>query len=278
MGGLEAGDAEGEIVVVCIGDGSGVLDFVCFADETKGGSHVGFEGFARQGRGGGCCGGVRGGRTLDAPNAVIFGHFLVPLTDIRAYEVEYAFQGWNDILRDVVFRVEIQLRILEEGLGCHAAVDQPRPRCTGDNDIRHAFPILGLQTRIFEHFPRADHGAWWREASLAVRPEADFARETEILNRHVPLHDFGALGLEIALDLAEVRGAEEGLEGLFFDFLLGRGAVSTDGFDALCVEVGVFLVAVFVFEADVAFLGEEDARVVDFFEFEIYGSGVRFCH
>lgn len=53
-----------------------------------------------------------------------FRHFVVPLTDVSTYEVEDAFEWGDDVLRDVIFRVEIQLRVVEEGLRRHASVYQ----------------------------------------------------------------------------------------------------------------------------------------------------------
>lgn len=46
--------------------------------------------------------------------------------------------------------------------------------------------------------------------------------------------------------------------------LLGSSdSVAPDGLDPLGVEIGILLRLVLVFEADVAFLGEEDTREVD---------------
>ena len=144
---------------------------------------------------------------------------------------------------------------MQECFGGHAAVNQPRPRCTGYHDVRNTFPVLGFETRILEHFLGADHGARWREALLAVCAESDFPCEAEILNGDVALHDLGALFLEVGFDLAEVCCSEEDLECFFFDFLFGGCAVASDGFDALGVEFGFFLIPVFVLEANVPFLG-----------------------
>lgn len=41
-----------------------------------------------------------------------FGHFVVPLADIGAYEVEDPFERWDDVLCDVVFRVEVYLGVV----------------------------------------------------------------------------------------------------------------------------------------------------------------------
>lgn len=41
-----------------------------------------------------------------------FGHFVVPLADVGAYEVEDPFEGWDDVLGDIVIRVEVQLGVV----------------------------------------------------------------------------------------------------------------------------------------------------------------------
>ena len=159
-----------------------------------------------------------------------------------------------------------------------AALEESRAGRAGDDDVRYSLAVLWFQPRVFEHALRGDEGAGWGGTFVGVSPQLDLFGEAEVLHREAAGHDLGTLGLEVTFHFAQIGSAEEEFESFFFDFLLGGRAVAADGFDSLRVEVWFGLRGVLVFEADVAFLCQQDAGVVDFFELEFDGARVHVCY
>ncbi|KAG9701344.1 hypothetical protein KCU76_g65, partial [Aureobasidium melanogenum] len=82
------------------------------------------------------------------------------------------------------------------------------------------------------------------------------------------------LSLEICFYLGEIRSAKEQFQSFFFDFLFSGCAISTHCFYAFGVKVWFCLGGVFVFEAHVAFFGQQHTGMVHFLKLQFDGARI----
>ncbi len=61
---------------------------------------------------------------------------------------------------------------------------------------------------------------------------------------------------------------------MFLHFLNGGDVISSDSFDTFRIELGFNITQMFIFESYITFLGQKEARKVNFLKFEFDGTRI----
>jgi hypothetical protein len=64
---------------------------------------------------------------------------------------------------------------------------------------------------------------------------------------------------------------------MFLHFLNSGDVISSDSFDTFRIELGFNITQIFIFESYITFLGEKEARKVNFLEFEFDRTRILSC-
>ncbi|KAI6951519.1 hypothetical protein KC348_g67 [Hortaea werneckii] len=147
---------------------------------------------------------------------------------------------WYEILRDIVFGIQLRLLIIYESLGLNAAFPESSPRTARNDNIRHSLAILRFSPRITEHSLGRNESTGRRRAFVRVGAKFDLLREAKVLNAYTALHDFCTLLLKVLFHLTQVAAAEQQFQSLLFDLLFCWGSISLTGrgfISVTCLEI-----------------------------------------
>ncbi|KAI7508529.1 putative DNA polymerase zeta catalytic subunit [Hortaea werneckii] len=128
-------------------------------------------------------------RTTKQPDSLHLGHLVVPTSYICANQVEDPLQRRYQILRDVVFSIQLRLLVIYESLRLDAALPESSPGSTRYDNIRHSLAILRFSPGITEHSLGRYESTGRRRAFVRISAEFDLFGEAEVLNAYAPLHD-----------------------------------------------------------------------------------------